>query len=57
MVVVEVFSRDMLLLIGLTVSLFAICYGFRGQGRINRLEGAALLAVYLAYTAYLISSV
>ncbi|MFU8770622.1 MAG: hypothetical protein ACNA7H_12850 [Desulfotignum sp.] len=40
---------------GLTLSLFVICYGFRGrQGRINRLEGAGLLAVYLGYTLFLI---
>ena len=51
----ETISRDMAVMGGLTVSLFIICYGFRGQkGRINRFEGAALLAVYVAYTIYLI---
>ncbi|MBL3539033.1 MAG: calcium/sodium antiporter, partial [Aminivibrio sp.] len=41
----------------LTLSLFVIGYGFRGAGRINRIEGAALLACYVGYTAYLISTV
>lgn len=49
----EVFTRDIPVMAVLTVSLFFIGYGFRGPGRINRLEGAALLACYVAYTAYL----
>jgi cation:H+ antiporter len=53
----EVFSRDILVMAALTVSLFIIGYGFRGPGRINRFEGAALLACYFGYTAYLVSSV
>jgi cation:H+ antiporter len=52
----EVLSRDILVMAALTVSLFAIGYGLRGPGRINRLEGAALLACYIGYTAYLIST-
>lgn len=54
----ETLSRDMVVMGALTISLFLIGYGFRGrQGRINRLEGAALLLVYVGYTAWLISSV
>lgn len=54
----ETLSRDMVVMSALTVSLFLIGYGFRGrQGRINRLEGAALLLVYVGYTAWLISTV
>ncbi len=53
----EVFSRDILVMAVLTVSLFALGYGFRGPGRINRYEGAALLACYVGYTAYLVRSV
>jgi len=54
----ETLSRDMVVMGALTVSLFIIGYGFRGrQGRINRLEGAALLLVYVGYTAWLISTV
>lgn len=53
----EVFSRDMLMMATLTVSLFVIGYGFRGPGRINRVEGAVLLACYVGYTVYLVSTV
>lgn len=53
----EVFSRDIMVMAALTVSLFAIGYGFRGPGRINRIEGAALLACYVGYTVYLVSTV
>ncbi|MFO7496080.1 MAG: calcium/sodium antiporter [Desulfobacterales bacterium] len=50
----EVFSRDMLVMAALTVSLFLIGYGFRGRpGRINRFGGAGLLACYVGYNAYL----
>jgi cation:H+ antiporter len=38
----------------LTVALFIISYGIRGQGRITRPGGAVLLAGYFAYTAFLI---
>lgn len=55
----EVFSRDILIMAVLTVSLFVIGYGFRGpgRGRINRFEGAGLLACYIGYTAYLVRTV
>ncbi len=53
----EVLGRDVLVMSGLTVSLFIFGYGFRGPGRINRLEGAALVACFFAYTALLISTV
>ena len=53
----EVFSRDILVMAALTLSLFVIGNGFRGLGRINRIEGAVLLACYVGYTAYLISTV
>ena len=53
----EVFSRDILVMAALTVSLFVFGYGFRGPGRINRIEGAVLLVCYIAYTAYLASTV
>ena len=53
----EVFYRDMAFMAALTVSLFVIGYGFRGPGRINRFEGAILLACYVGYTAYLVRSV
>jgi len=54
----ETLSRDMVVMGALTVSLFLIGFGFRGrQGRINRFEGTTLLLVYVAYTAWLISTV
>lgn len=53
----EVLSRDMLVMGGLTLSLFVIGYRFRGTGKINRFEGAALLAVFLGYIGYLVASV
>jgi cation:H+ antiporter len=53
----EVFTRDMLVMGGLTLSLVVIGFGFRGPGRIDRLEGGALLACYLGYTAYLVHGV
>jgi cation:H+ antiporter len=53
----EVFSRDILVMAVLTISLFVIGYGFRGPGRINRFEGAVLLACYVGYTAYLANTV
>jgi cation:H+ antiporter len=53
----EVFSRDILVMTALTLLLFVIGYGFRGPGRINRIEGAVLLACYAGYTTYLVSTV
>ncbi|GAB3273392.1 calcium/sodium antiporter [Parahaliea aestuarii] len=53
----EVFTRDILVMAALTLSLFVLGYGFRGPGRINRIDGAVLLACYLGYTTYLISTV
>ena len=50
----EVLCRDVLVMAALTVSLFVIGYGFRGPGRINRWEGAGLLACYMGYNAYLV---
>ena len=52
----EVLSRDISVMLVLTVSLFLIGYGFRGPGRINRYEGAGLLACYLGYTVYLVTT-
>lgn len=53
-----VLSRDMAVMGGLTLALFAIGYGFRGRpGRINRAEGAVLLLAYLGYALYLIRTV
>jgi cation:H+ antiporter len=53
----EVFGRDILVMAALTVSLFIFGYGFRGVGRINRIEGAILTVCYVGYTSYLVSGV
>jgi len=53
----EILYRDFLVMTVLTFSLFVIGYGFRGPGRINRYEGAVLLASYVGYVVFLIVSV
>ncbi len=52
----EVLSRDVVVMASLTLSLFVMGYGFGSVGRINRMEGTALLASYLGYTFYLIGT-
>ncbi|NJA04284.1 calcium/sodium antiporter [Methylococcaceae bacterium WWC4] len=55
---VEIVNRDWPVMALLTLSLFALGYaGKRGSGRINRVEGGLLLAVYVGYTLYLIETV
>jgi len=49
----DVFRRDIPVMGIFTISLFVFGFGFRGSGRINRIEGLALLTGYLSYTAYL----
>lgn len=53
----EVLTRDILVMGALTLSLFVFGYGFRGPGRINRLEGGLLLATFVGYTGFLVSTV
>lgn len=53
----EVMSRDWLVMMGLTLALLFMAYGFRGVGRINRFEGAGLLVAFCAYNVWLVSSV
>jgi cation:H+ antiporter len=50
----EVFSRDIMVMSALTLSLFVFGYGFRRQGRINRVEGVLLMSAYFAYTGWLV---
>ncbi|AQZ94373.1 calcium/sodium antiporter [Halopseudomonas phragmitis] len=53
-----VLYRDWVLMAGLTVALFAMGFGLKGrQGRISRLEGGLLLAVYIGYSGYLVSTI
>jgi cation:H+ antiporter len=48
-----VLSRDMPMMLGLTLALFVMGYGFGGQGKINRLEGTLLVMAFLGYQAML----
>jgi cation:H+ antiporter len=49
----QVLTRDMPIMTALTVVLLLMAYGFRGQGRINRFEGALLVAAYAGYQTLL----
>lgn len=52
----EVLTRDIAVMAAVTVSLFIFGYGFKGEGRINRLEGMILLTGFIGYTGYLITT-
>ncbi|SFR53316.1 cation:H+ antiporter [Marinobacter daqiaonensis] len=49
----EILTRDLPVMMALTLSLFVFGYGFRGPGRINRLEGGILLSCFVGYTVFL----
>jgi cation:H+ antiporter len=53
----EVVHRDWPLMTVLTASLFVLGYGKNGSGRITRLEGGGLVAVFIGYSAYLINTI
>ena len=44
-----ILERDLPISVILTIALFIMVYGFRGSGRINRLEGGLLLGAFIAY--------
>ena len=46
-------SRDLPVMLALTVALLVMSWGRKGDGRINRLEGAILLACFAAYQGWL----
>ncbi len=48
-----VLSRDFPFMIGLSIALFVMAYGFRGDGRVNRWEGLLLITGYGAYLGVL----
>ena len=52
----EILYRDVGTMTVLTLSLFVFGFGFRDQGKINRVEGGILLVAYIAYTVYLVSA-
>jgi len=51
-----VLSRDFPIMFGLTIVLLLMAYGFRGPGRISRLNGVLLLLVFGAYQWFLYTS-
>lgn len=53
----DFFYRDAMVVLGLTLSLFILGYGFKKDGVITRTKGALLLISYLAYIGYLISTI
>lgn len=53
----EVFSRDAMVMLFLTLALFVLGYGYKKQGYINRYAGAALATCYFAYTLYLVTGI
>jgi len=50
-------TRDLPVVAGLTLAMLVFGYGFRGPGRINRIEGALLLSAFVAYTGWLLLTV
>lgn len=53
----ELLTRDFPMMIGLSLALFAMAYGLKGHGQVNRVEGALLVAAYCGYVALLLSGV
>jgi len=49
----ETLSRDFGIMVGLTVALFIMSYGFKGAGRINRFEGGILFASWCGYMGWI----
>jgi len=45
----QILSQDMPVMFAFTIAMFAMAYGFRGSGRIGRLQGMFLLSSFCAY--------
>ena len=52
-----ILERDLVVVFILTIMLFVMGYGFRGEGRINRFEGSILLSSFIAYQLLLFFSI
>jgi cation:H+ antiporter len=50
----SVLSLHIFVLVAFTLALFAMTYDYDGKGRINRLEGIALVTAYFAYIGYVV---
>jgi len=48
-----VLFRDYPVMVALTLLLFIMAYGFTGPGRVNRVEGGVLLAIFTAYMTWI----
>jgi cation:H+ antiporter len=48
-----VLARDYPVMVGVTLAMFFMAYGFRGPGRLNRIEGGLLVLAYGAYQTLL----
>ncbi|MBL0688812.1 MAG: hypothetical protein JJW02_05165 [Pseudoalteromonas sp.] len=53
----SVANRDVLIMIGATLALIAMSLNFRGQRRINRVEGGLLIVAFMIYQGYIFSQV
>ena len=51
----SVLSLHIFVMVAFTLVLFAMTYDYDGKGQLSRLEGAALLAAYIAYDGYVIA--
>lgn len=51
-----VLQRDLPIVLILTIVLFIMAYGFKGEGRINKIEGGLLLAAFIGYQLLLFQS-
>ena len=51
----DVLSLHFFVMIALTLVLFAMAYNYSGAGRINRIEGSALLIAFFSYHIYVLS--
>ena len=53
----SVANRDVIIMIGATLALIAMSLNFRGQRRINRVEGGLLIVAFMIYQGYIFSQV
>ena len=53
----SVANRDVIIMIGATLALIAMSLNFRGQRRINRIEGGLLIFAFMIYQGYIFSQV
>jgi cation:H+ antiporter len=51
-----VLYRDFAVMLALTIAMFIMAYGFRGAGKINRIEAVVLILCYLGYMGWLYQS-